>query len=67
MLQTTKDGYKNSTVRACLHSADSMAWSYAARREKRDANSWREAESFARRIDRQVVTRRAYQYRMELP
>lgn len=26
-----------------LHSADSMAWSFAARRQGRNANDWREA------------------------
>lgn len=57
---------ESSTVRACLHSADSMAWSLNARKNGRDANSWREADAFARRIDSQAVTRRAYQYRMEL-
>lgn len=29
----------------------SMAWSYAARREDRDANDWREARSFIKRIN----------------
>lgn len=38
-------------VRDYLYSADSLAWSYAARRQKRNANDWREAASFARRID----------------
>lgn len=38
-------------VRDLLHSADSMAWSYAARCAGRDANSWREAAAFAARID----------------
>jgi hypothetical protein len=33
-------------VRDCLESADSMAWSYAARREGRDRNSPREAVKF---------------------
>jgi hypothetical protein len=33
-----------------LHSADSMAWSYAARRQGRNGNDWREAERFAARI-----------------
>lgn len=57
---------ESSTVRACLHSADSMAWSMNARKNGRDANSWREADAFARRIVGQIVKRRAYQYRMEL-
>lgn len=34
------------SVRALLHSADSMAWSYAARREGRDQNDWREAKRY---------------------
>lgn len=34
-------------IRAMLHSSDSMAWSYAARREGRNQNDWREAERFA--------------------
>lgn len=39
------------TVRQLLHSADSMAWSYAARREdSRSANDWRAAAAFAQRI-----------------
>jgi hypothetical protein len=33
-----------------LHSADSMAWSFAARKQGRNANSWREAAAFAGRI-----------------
>jgi hypothetical protein len=34
-------------VRRRLYSADSMAWSYAARRQGRNRNDWREAASFA--------------------
>lgn len=37
-------------VRDCLHSADSMAWSFAARRQGRNANDWREAKNFIDRI-----------------
>ncbi len=33
-------------VQDCLHSADSMAWSFAARRQGRNANDWREARDF---------------------
>jgi hypothetical protein len=33
-----------------LYSADSMAWSFAARWEGRNANDWREAETFRQRI-----------------
>jgi len=38
-------------VRAYLHSADSMAWSFAARKQGRNANDWREAAQFERAID----------------
>lgn len=39
-----KTALRHPAVRALLHSADSMAWSSAARWEGRDANDWREAE-----------------------
>jgi len=42
-------------VRRCLYSADSMAWSYAARREGRDQHDWREALAYAERIAKQPV------------
>lgn len=41
---------ENKTIRDMLYSCDSMAWSYAARREGRDANDWREAKRYERRI-----------------
>lgn len=37
-------------VRDCLYSADSMAWSFAARKQGRNANDWREAKNFERRV-----------------
>jgi hypothetical protein len=37
-------------VRDLLHSADSMAWSFAARKQGRDGNSVTEAQRFAKRI-----------------
>ena len=37
-------------VRKCLFSADSMAWSFAARRRGRNANDWREARAFVEQI-----------------
>lgn len=52
-LKTTALG--SGVVRDCLHSADSMAWSFAARKQGRDANSWREAETFVRRIETMPV------------
>lgn len=47
-IKTTALG--SDLVRALLFSADSMAWSFAARRQGRDANSPEEAAAFARRI-----------------
>lgn len=40
----------SALVRDYLYSADSMAWSYAARREGRDANDYREAERYSRKV-----------------
>jgi hypothetical protein len=37
---------KDATVRSLLYSADSMAWSLAARRQGRNGNDWREADRF---------------------
>jgi hypothetical protein len=34
------------TIRALLFSADSMAWSFAARKQGRNGNDYREAENF---------------------
>jgi hypothetical protein len=45
----------SSRVRHLLHSADSMAWSSAARWEGRDRNSVREALRFVERIDSMPV------------
>lgn len=38
-------------IRGMLYSADSMAWSFAARKQGRNGNDWREAEQFAKRIE----------------
>jgi hypothetical protein len=46
---------RSGIVRDCLHTADSMAWSYAARMEGRDANSVLEAIAFSTRIDTMPV------------
>lgn len=52
-------------VRELLYSADSMAWSYAARREGRNANDWREAQTFSERIERILsVGRQPWQPRL---
>lgn len=45
----------SSIVRALLHSADSMAWSFAARKQGRDANDWREAAKFVRQIENMPI------------
>jgi len=40
-----------SAVTNQLHSADSMAWSFAARKAGRNANDWREAEAYRREVE----------------
>lgn len=37
-------------IRALIETGDSMAWSFNARKNKRNANDWREALSFAMRV-----------------
>lgn len=41
---------EHPAVRALLATADSTAWSFAARKQGRDGNSWMEAKAFAERI-----------------
>ncbi|MGR0183180.1 deazapurine DNA modification protein DpdA family protein [Azospirillum aestuarii] len=48
-LKTTALG--SGLVRDLLYTADSMAWSFAARKQGRNANDWREAVAFADRIE----------------
>jgi hypothetical protein len=38
-------------VRSLLHTADSMAWSFSARKQGRNPNDWREAERWASDIE----------------
>ena len=52
-IKTTALG--SALVRDLLHSADSMAWSYAARMNGANGNDWREADRFAKRIDSMPV------------
>lgn len=47
-LKTT--ALSSGLVQELLHTADSMAWSYNARRNGRNANDWREAKRWADRI-----------------
>jgi hypothetical protein len=54
-LKTT--ALRSDVVRSLLFSADSMAWSFAARKQGRNANDWREAARFAEIIDRMPVQR----------
>lgn len=42
----------HGTIRALLHSADSMAWSFAARKKGKGANDWRNAEKFKKAVAR---------------
>lgn len=44
-------------VRHLLWSADSMAWSYSARKQGRNGNDWREAKSFVKRIQSMPIQR----------
>lgn len=46
-----KTALARADVREHLESADSMSWSYSARKQGRDANDWREAETFRHAID----------------
>lgn len=41
---------KHAGVRGLLWSADSMAWSYSARKQGRDPNDWREAKAFEAKV-----------------
>jgi hypothetical protein len=52
-LKTT--ALSSGVVHDCLYSADSMAWSFAARRQGRLPNDWKEAERFIARIATQPV------------
>jgi hypothetical protein len=50
-------GLKATTLQSAyvydsLYSADSMAWSFAARKQGRNSNDWREAYRFARAVER---------------
>jgi len=47
-LKTT--ALSSGLVRQLLYTADSMAWSFAARKQGRNANDWREAKAWTERI-----------------
>jgi hypothetical protein len=61
-----KTSLTSDLIRSLLHSADSLAWSYNARRNGRDANDWREAQAFADAIARQQPRQHAYQWGFDL-
>lgn len=48
-LKTT--ALSSGLVRTLLHTADSMAWSFSARKQGRNANDWKEAKAWTARID----------------
>lgn len=48
-------------ISSLLSTADSMAWSFAARRDGRNANDWREAHRWTSRIAEQIASRPAQQ------
>lgn len=48
-------------ITALLHTADSMAWSFAARREGRNANDWREAARYTDNIATRLAHKPAQQ------
>lgn len=50
---------KEAGVREALFSADSMAWSYAARKQGRNAHDWREAKRFTEQVEAADVSRQS--------
>lgn len=52
-------------VRELLATADSMAWSYAARKQGRDANNWREADRLVRRV-KEAANQNSQPWQMEM-
>lgn len=44
---------RSKLIRSLLYSADSMAWSFAARKQGRNQNSWQEARRFVDMIENQ--------------
>lgn len=50
-----KTALSSGLVWKLLHTADSMAWSYNARRNDRNANDWREAERWVSDIEKKPI------------
>ena len=61
-----KTALTHPQVRHMLSTADSMAWSFAARRNGRDANSYLEAQAFAAEIQHVNAQCSVWQTEMEL-
>jgi hypothetical protein len=57
-LKTT--ALRSELVRSLLETADSMAWSFAARKQGRNPNDWREAERFVNAIERMPIQRNLF-------
>ena len=55
---------RSNNVRSKLYSADSMAWSFAARRRGGDPNDWRVARQFEEQIAGQRIDFTPYQFDM---
>ncbi len=51
-----KTSLQEPIVRDLLHTADSMAWSFSARRQGRNGNCWREAKAFIEDIATAIFT-----------
>ena len=49
-----KTSLAHPAIRDLLHTADSMAWSYAARIGKRNGNDWREAKAFIENLGERI-------------
>lgn len=58
-LKTTSLAY--GSVRDKLYSGDSISWSWEARKQGRNANDWKEAAAFARRIETMYVQKQLVQ------
>ena len=50
-----KTSLESPHIREMLHSADSMAWSFAARMEGRNGNDWREAKAFIENLAERIT------------
>lgn len=50
-----KTALQETIIRDMLYSADSMAWSWAARREGRNANDWREAKAYVENLGERIM------------